>query len=167
MKRQIQLTLKEAQKIYKENPTMHTLLLTSFTKEELEAIEDALPTWKELEVIVGWYIANNSIILSEKASTNNVESKNIFSTRNQALSALAMAQLSQLMEALGEECDVCWDDCQAKYCIISSISSINNVEDIRVDCFNYTKHFLAFNTKQTAINFLNKHKQLIEQYFNY
>jgi hypothetical protein len=38
MERNLKLTIKQAQKLYKEQPEMRELLLTTFTKEELEGV---------------------------------------------------------------------------------------------------------------------------------
>lgn len=86
--------------------------------------------------------------------------KTIQLTTEQAKSALAMAQLSQLMKDLGYECDVDWDnECTIKFCIHREYDRIF-AEDTR-----NSFEFLAFKTKKLRDKFMEKHEHLIKEYF--
>jgi hypothetical protein len=157
MERNLKLTIKQAQKLYKEQPEMRELLLTTFTKEELEGV--VLKDWSELGYIKGYRITSDSIIIdSTELSSVEIMHRNIFATEKQAKSALAMAQLSQLMKDLGDECDVNWTN-DSKYVIKRYENSL------RTECYLNTYHFLAFRTIELCKAFMAKHERLIKDYF--
>ncbi len=159
MERNLKLTIEQAQKLYKEQPEMRELLLTTFTKEELEGV--VLRDWNELETINGFWIYSDSKIIelcSEKGPVCEYN-KNVFATKKQAKSALAMAQLSQLMKDLGDECNIDWSNTNIKY-VIKAMAS-----EIKIDFFVRTPHFLAFKTGKVCNAFITKHERLIKDYF--
>lgn len=55
------------------------------------------PKWEDLKRISGCYIADNCIIRPASNIMANGENKNVFLTEKHAKSALAMAQISQLI----------------------------------------------------------------------
>lgn len=61
------------------------------------------PKWEDLKRISGCYIADNCIIRPATNVTTNGENKNVFLTEKHAKSALAMAQISQLIPYYGGE----------------------------------------------------------------
>lgn len=156
MERNLKLTIEQAQKLYKEQPSMRELLLTSFTKEELEGV--VLRYWVEIGEKSGFYIGSDSMIYSHLGGKNIAEF-NVFATKAQAKSALAMAQLSQLMKDLGDECDVDWGSKGERKFII-----IRYNHDIIADVCTGYYCFLAFKTEKVRDAFLKKHEQLIKNY---
>lgn len=156
MERNLKLTIEQAQKLYEEQPTMRELLLTSFTKEELEGV--VLRYWVEIGEKSGFYIGSDSMIYSHLGGKNIAEF-NVFATKAQAKSALAMAQLSQLMKDLGDECDVDWGSKGERKFII-----IRYNHDIIADVCTGYYCFLAFKTEKVRDAFLKKHEQLIKNY---
>ena len=60
-------------------------------------------TWDDLEVIDGYYIKTDSKIVEYSERICYEFDKNVFKTKRHALSALAMAQISQLMPYYGGE----------------------------------------------------------------
>jgi len=158
MERSLKLSVEQAQKLYAEQPTMRELLLTTFSKEELEGV--VLKDWSELEGISGYFIESDSGISTYRVKRGNPEShcKNTFATMKQAKSSLAMAQLSQLMKDLGSECEVDWVS-GLKYCIN------RYKEEVRQDDFLNNYCFLAFNTAKMRDTFAKKHERLIKDYF--
>ena len=141
MKRNIELTLEQAQKIYKEQPKMRELLLTTFTKDELEEV--TLKNWEDLGEILRMMILK------------------YFVTEKQAKSAFAMAHLSLLMKNIKNECDVNWNnDEQTKYTIIRQG---NFIAYPITTTHNFS--FLAFKTPNICSQFATKHRQLINDYF--
>lgn len=58
--------------------------------------------WEDLERLSGCYIADNCIIRPASNIIANGENKNVFLTEKHAKSALAMAQISQLIPYYGE-----------------------------------------------------------------
>ncbi len=162
MERNLKLTIEQAQKFYKEQPEMRELLLTTFTKEELEGVGlRELRDWMELENIKGYWITSNSRILAStnyKSSIEKIIHRNIFATEKQAKSALAMAQLSQLMKDLGDECDIDWTK-GIKHVIRRHRNSLTS------DCYLNAYHFLAFKTPEIRNAFMAKHERLLKDYF--
>lgn len=94
----IKLSLDQARKMYGKNPEMDELLLANFSKEDLE--KPKLPkTWADLRVKSGYVIGADSVIIPKPQFLSaTYEQKNLFATEKQARSALAMAQLSQLID---------------------------------------------------------------------
>ena len=162
MERNLKMTIEQAQKLYADQPSMRELLLTTFSKEELEGV--VLKDWSELRYVEGYYISESSDIkpFGVCAEINNYH-RDVFATIKQAKSALAMAQLSQLMKDLGSECEVDWNDDdnhKYKYAIIRH-------GDILTYPTSTNSHyaFLAFNTVGVCCAFAKKHDRLIRDYF--
>ncbi len=138
------------------------------TKEQLVTLKEIFPdfkknklkSWEELNAINGYYVdSSSSIVVSPNYKLTSMANKNIFATEKQAISSLAMSQLSQLMKDLGEECEVNWNDNSNKYCIKRFGKSIE------VATNNELFQFLAFKTEKMADMFLEKHRELINQYW--
>ena len=159
MKRNLELTIEQAKKLYAENESMRELLLTSFTKEELEGV--VLKDWSELKDVTGYYVTEVSCIkpFGELKDANDYH-KNVCATEKQAKSTLAMAQLSQLMKDLGDECNVEWTGRTPK-CYIMRFNNAVICDQGWVDQY----HFLAFKTREIALAFMKKHDRLIRDYF--
>lgn len=114
-------------------------------------------------LLSGYYVRNFTI--KEGSSLWNTESaKDVFVTRKQAQSMLAMAQLSQIIEndkrfggpITTEE----WNTPKVdKYCIVRESN------DIRKHVLLYTYCFVAFHTQEQCDLFLNENEDLIRQYF--
>lgn len=159
MERSLKLTIEQAQKLYKEQPEMRELLLTTFTKEELEGI--VLKDWRELEDITGYWITPTSVIILNINKLGGVEiNRNIFATEKQAKSALAMAQLSQLMQDLGDECDIDWTVGVTPKHVIQRYKN-----SLIPYCSQIAYSFLAFKTPEIRNAFMTKHERLIKDYF--
>lgn len=153
-------TLQQAKELYKTNPSLRNTILVDFTDEEL-GILPVLKFWNEEKFIEGFRVCLDSYVekLTPVQHRSNY-TKHIFATEKQAQSSLAMAQLSQLMKSLGQECEVDWNDqLTNKYCITRYSSKIlMNIQSVSFQ-------FLAFNTKKVRDAFYEKHIDLINQYF--
>lgn len=155
----IKLSLEQARKMYKKSPEMDELLLANFSKEELEKPE--LPkSWNELRIRSGYVIGADSVIIPKpQFLTSTYEQKNLFATEKQAKSALAMAQLSQLMKVYNREYIPDWNCDSVKYVISRSRNKVSVCEGWN------SYRFLAFKNKETANEFLKNFEPLIKQYF--
>lgn len=150
--------IEQARQLYKTNPEYRNTLLSEYSDEEL-GIKKELKSWEELEKIKGYYINNQSEVTGVEKNLEDKD-RNIFATEKQAKSALAMAQLSQLMKDLGDECDVDWNDSgEQKYCIY------RRGNEVVKDWFWNNYYFLAFRTAKVRSIFLEKHLDLIKEYF--
>jgi hypothetical protein len=155
----VTLTLEDARKLYNSgNENFKVLALSAFTQKELE---DTLPkSWEELREIQGYYIDYNSEIEDLKTEDVHESHKNVFKTKKQALSALAMAQLSQLMYIYNDGWEPDWDNNDIyKQCIRRAGENIDIVD------FTYSYSFLTFKTKEIAEEFLKNFEELIKQYY--
>ena len=157
MKKNIELSLKEAQELYGQNSVMDKMLIANFPKEELE---NTLPTdWVCLGAINGHYL-NNDYGLSEAINCTTINRmKSVFASHKEAKSALAMAQLSQLMKVYRNGWEADWNDRSYKYCIEFYKGNV------QVDDYFYQNHYLSFPTKELAKQFLENFRDLIEDYF--
>lgn len=119
-------------------------------------------TWEDLKEISGYYVGSASSVRSNAYSITVPDSRNIYAKKNQAIAALAEAQLSQLLQEIyeGEGWKPRWeDDEQEKYCIVKYLGSlyVNLIYD-------YTQ-FITLPTAELAEQFLENHRELIETYF--
>ena len=161
MKKTITLTVQQAKELYEKDNFFRGTILSEFTDSEL-GIKKELKSWEEIGRTDGYCIDQRTggVIGFIAASTNYKHNKTVFATKKQAQSALAMAQLSQLMADLGDECDVDWmDDDEMKFTIGRTKDRLNR--NYSFESFR----FLAFKTESVRDAFLEKHEELIKQYF--
>lgn len=118
------------------------------------------PKWEDLERLSGCYIADNCIIRPASNIIANGENKNVFLTEKHAKSALAMAQISQLMPYYGGEItDEEWKDgTLRKFVIIREGTSILS------SWYTNAYSFLAFHTEEQRDGFLKNNEQLVKDY---
>lgn len=118
------------------------------------------PKWDDLNKISGVFISIDSYILRVTNSSALDAEKNIFLTTKHATSALAMAQISQLMPYYGGEItnDEWKDSSIRKYIIFRKMSYVERCEDYS----NY--EFLAFHTAEQRDEFLKNNEQLVNDY---
>lgn len=157
MKKNIELTLKEAQELYGQNHVMDKMLLANFSKEELE---NTLPTkWEDLKKIEGRWINSCGNIAIINLSDRDAGDKNVFASEKEAKSALAMAQLSQLMKVYRNGWEPDWKDNSWKYVIERYQDKIN--KDTNTSLYTY----LSFPESELRDKFLENFRDLIEDYF--
>lgn len=134
------------------------------TKIVCKPIEPKYPkSWNEAfisEVIKGYYVEGRSI---EYTSHNKctIEDRYIFKAEKQAASALAYAQLTQLMAlpCYNGDWTPNWDNPkQEKYCITRMKYDI-----VKLDYRGYFS-FLAFKSEKVRDIFFNNHMDLISQF---
>ena len=116
----------------------------------------------EYKTISGYYTHTDSRITYSEDHSNTKENYNLFATEKQAKSALAMAQISQIMandeRFGGVVTDDEWCDNNWKYVIIK----INN--DLEISG-SYRYEYLAFHTEEQANLFLEENEDLIKDYY--
>ena len=126
----------------------------------IEKVEDEWPeSWKDLGEIDGWWIGFKGRIKLAVKYDSNVMNTMIFATKNQVRSALAMAQLSQLMKRVNGDWKADWEDGKIKGVIFFK----KNI--IMASVAMTGAEFLAFPTEEIAQKFLDKYRDLIEKYF--
>lgn len=117
------------------------------------------PKWLDLERLSGYYITYNSKIYEANNFQISRDNRDVFLTEKHAKSALAMAQISQLMPYYGGEItDEEWENTSLKHVIERYNNEIRSVA-------NYTRHeFLAFHTSEQRDEFLKNNEQLVKDY---
>lgn len=118
------------------------------------------PKREDLQSVTGVYIHTDSRIYFVSNSKNQKEDINIFATEKHAKSALAMAQISQLIPYYGGVItDDEWEDNSLdKYVIFREVNYI------KLDIFRRKYEFLAFHTAEQRDEFLKNNEQLVKDY---
>lgn len=121
--------------------------------------EHKYPKWLDLERLSGYYITYNSKIYEANNFQISRDNRDVFLTEKHAKSALAMAQISQLMPYYGGEItDEEWLEGETKYTIEKNGKKACG--DKRVG----TYMLLAFHTKEQRDEFLKNNEQLVKDY---
>lgn len=155
-KRNIELDLNTAKEWYNsDNETLKELALQTFP----ELKKKQLPKrWDDLSNIQGYYVSGLSNVISTDYLDVELQNKNVFKTKEQALASIALAQLSILRDEYRQGWLPDWEDeTQPKHCII-----LKN-KKFMLDELYETNYFLSFQTQEIAAEFLNNFKELIEQ----
>ena len=122
--------------------------------------EPKYPKFEDLEGIKGFRMNNVGNLVSENTDTTSyLFNKTVYLTEKHAKSALAMAQISQLMPYYGGEItDEEWENTSFKHVI----ERYNN--EIYTTSYTLTHHFLAFHTVEQRNEFLKNNEQLVKDY---
>lgn len=149
--KEIKIEVPNGYEIDKENST--------FEKIVFKPIK-VVNSWEDFIKIDGFFITDSSEIKHMRTSTysfNKGKDKNVFLNEKYAKSALALAQISQILPYY--DTNVNWDDCdKPKYCIIRRGNEADTTD------FYELRHLLAFNTIAEAERFLKYNEQLVKDY---
>lgn len=128
-------------------------------KKVLDENPKLLEDWMDLKEVSGYYIDSFSKVEVYDDRPTSDENKNVFSTENQAKSALAKAQLTQLLNSFCSG----WDKSKTNYCIFLEI-----VNDEMIPYFGISMlpQFLAFSSLDKAKQFYKVHYELIHEYWS-
>ena len=148
MEKEIKIQVPEGYEIDKEKSTFERIV---FKKKEKK-----VNSREDLENIRGVYINYNSGIQECEVSSDDTN-KNVFLNEKYAKSALALAQISQLLPYYDSKVD--WYKVTVKYCIVR----IGN--EIYIEMWQSSYHLLAFNSREEAKRFLKYNEQLVKDYF--
>lgn len=126
----------------------------------LKKKKSKFPTWEGLGNITGVFIGRRSEFFEASGVPASNSNRNIFLTEKHAKSALAMAQISQLIPYYGGEItnDEWKDSSIRKYIIFRKMSYVGKCEAYS----NY--EFLAFRTAKQRDEFLKNNEQLVKDY---
>lgn len=113
--------------------------------------------WEDLKHITGVYINDISCFIPEDTSAIYPHNKNTFLNEKYAKSALALAQISQLLPHYVINVD--WTTNNEKWCI----TRVSNKIEVR--SWGSIYHVLAFNTKSEAVRFLKHNEQLVKDFY--
>ena len=148
MEKEIKIQAPEGYEIDKEKSTFENIV---FKKKE-----EKINSWKDLKEIEGVFITKCSYIIKYEGSNDDVN-KNIFFNEKYAKSALALAQISQLLPYYDSNVD--WGNATYKYCIVREYNKIS------INRWTSVYHVLAFNSRVEAERFLKYNEQLVKDYF--
>lgn len=113
--------------------------------------------WEDLKHITGTYISDCSCFIPGNTKVIYPHNKNIFLNEKYAKSALALAQISQLLPYYDTNVD--WNSTEDKFCI----SCIKN--KIKINTWLGIYHVLAFNSLSEAERFLKHNEQLVKDFY--
>lgn len=153
--KEINITVPEGYEIDKENSTFECIKF----KKRIE-----VDTWEDIESVEGFYISNTSGIshVNTDVNKNNSWDKNIFIDMRHVKSALAMAQISQLMPYYGGAItNAEWDDFDLTKYVITRCGN-----DSETGAAHSYYEFLAFHTEEQRDRFLSfpENVQLVKDY---
>lgn len=143
----IKITIPEGYEIDMEKSTFERIV---FKKKTI------INSWEELQKIKGVFIDYASNIQECEAFQCD-ENRNTFLNEKYAKSALALAQISQLLPYYDSK--VNWRSSKEKYCIDKEHNNII------ITTWTSIYHVLAFNSREEAERFLKYNMQLIKDYF--
>lgn len=143
--------------IDKVNSTFEAIVFKKIEQEQ------SVKTWDDL---IGKKIPNSSSWIVPNGFVRYVcanflpQDRSAFVDEKHAKSALAMAQISQLMKYFGGSItDEEWKDIYTiKYIICRTASGINS------GCYTFNYDFLAFHTEEQRDNFLKYNERLVKDY---
>lgn len=148
MEKEIKIQVPEGYEIDKEKSTFERIV---FKKKK------AINCWEDLEKISGYNITTENDIVHYSRLDVIEENKNIFLNEKFAKSALALAQISQLLPYYDSNVD--WKNVKYKYCIDKEYNKI------AINQWTNIYHVLAFNSKEEAERFLKYNEQLVKDYY--
>ena len=159
--RNVKVSLETAKRWYVQGGEFKEMALSAYTEDELNPIKNEWESKILGKDIDGFYISS----LSHVCSLNNNCSKSekaTYKTEKQAKSALAYAQLTQLMalpEYNGDWVPDWSDNDNVKHVIRRYFNEID------FDYYSNTHHFLAFKTEQIRDIFFENNYDLLKEYF--
>jgi hypothetical protein len=157
--RNVKITLETAKRWYEQGGEFKEMALSAFTEAELNPIRNEWESKFIGKEIKGYY-STNSKILEAKGNCSG-KCKDIFKTEKQAKSALAYAQLTQLMALPEYNGDWVpdWSDDDLKYIIRRYGSGIDT------DYYSNTHHHIFFKSSEIRDKFLENNLDLLKEYF--
>lgn len=147
--KELKIDIPEGYEIDKEKSTFEKIV---FKKKE--TIVNCLG---DIKIISGVYINDFSSYVHCAHESNIPDNRNMFLNEKYAKSALALAQISQLLPYYNTK--VNWSSFANKYCIVR----VN--KNIEINISQHTYRILAFNTKEEAERFLKYNEQLVKDYY--
>lgn len=145
--KELRIEIPEGYEIDKEKSTFEKIV---FKKKAV------VNCWTDLKGINGYTIRTGKEIVHWSGLSNIEGNKNVFLNEKYAKSAIALAQISQLLPYY--DTDVNWNNLEWKWCITRFR------DKIKIDNLQYTYHLLSFNTYEEAERFLKYNEQLVKDY---
>ena len=152
--RQIELSLDTAKRLYEQGGEYRDIALTAFKEHEL--IGDRLPkTWDE-------YCAKHGEVGDKiKASLNTAYmtiNRYVFSDCKQAQAHIAKMKLHLLRDEYRRGWKPDWINVDESKFVIEMVAN-----ELSINNYGITRHFLSFQDKERANEFLTNFRELIEE----
>jgi hypothetical protein len=159
--RNVKITLETAKRWYEQGGEFKEMALSAFTEDELNPVRNE---WEDriiaygTKFVSGWYLGGNSVY--KETNEENID-RSTFKTEKQAKSALAYAQLTQLMALPEYNGDWVpdWSDDELKYIIRLYGSGLDT------DYYSNTHHHISFKSEEIRDKFLENNLDLLKEYF--
>lgn len=147
--KELKIEIPEGYEIDKEKSSFEKIVFKKKTE---------INCWEDLKRVIGVYITDNSRFNPVIASGLVVpQNQNVFLNEKYAKSALALAQISQLLPYYDTNVD--WESKKFKYCIGCTKNKIE------INTWVSIYHVLAFNSQSEAERFRKHNEQLIKDYY--
>ena len=159
--RNVKVSLETAKRWYQQGGEFKEMALSAYSEAELNPIRNE---WESKAIdygakfVSGWYLGSDSVY---KETNEENTDRSTFKTEKQAKSALAYAQLTQLMAL--EEYNGDWvadwtDEYETKWCIVPV------GKKLKVERYYEFKQNICFKDKSIAELFLSNNYDLLMQY---
>lgn len=153
--KEVKINIPEGYEIDKENSTFECI---KFKKKVNE-----INTWKDIKFISGSFINNSAVITNVPIISKEDNDKNVFVSEKYAKSALALAQISQLMPYYGGEItNEEWKNDNWKYSIDVDAKGLLYLNQV-----THNKQIVAFHAHTQRDRFLSflENVQLVKDLF--
>lgn len=144
--------VEELRKATEAEKELYYVFYPDLTKENI--------TWSSLGEISGYFVNTDSDILEINSKDISHVDKNVFPTKKDAESALALAQLLQLRDVYnGKKFDEWKNENNHRFSLLPFISEVRAYESPN------TYSFLCFEKREIAEKFIKEQKELLNTYF--
>ena len=158
--RNVKITLETAKRWYEQGGEFKEMALSAFTDAELNPVRNEWESKILGKDIDGFYISSLSYVIQFKNNCSKRDNAT-FKTEKQAKSALAYAQLTQLMALPEYNGDWVpdWTDDNTKFIIRRCGNTI------AFDFYTKTYYSIAFKTPEIRDRFMKNNYDLLKEYF--
>lgn len=146
--KELRIDIPEGYEIDKEKSTFEKIVF----KKKVSIVN----CWEDINDIDGTFICTYSELINVGSIPNAHNNRNVFLNEKYAKSALALAQISQLLPYYNT--NVNWNLCTYKHCIVKAYN------DLTINISQNIYHMLAFNTREEAERFLKYNESLVKDY---
>ena len=151
--RRLQVVAPKGYEIDREKSTIDNIIFKKVVTHDFRG-------WHDKPEIRGWQLDMYGNMGSIYRKDRTEISWGVFTTKELAQAVTSLAKLSQQMLDVNRDWEPDWDDGTPKYCITSDA---NFLRGFTVRYFAVTKHFLAFETEENAVKFMNKNTDDISE----
>lgn len=155
----IQVTEEQAKEMYNSGIDS----LKSIAESNFPELFHKEKKWLDIGYLHGFYIKNDCTIQECEKGFSLEEGKNMFPTKREAESALALSQLLQWRDKANGEKLHEWADFTCSIIVKHQIECMEN--NLEKKSFNFTFNSLSFKTPKIRDQFIKDHETLLKTYF--